>query len=435
LSGGRGTGAPGRRTLFQAFRDNEDWRRLYAARTVSLFGDWFNALAIVHLLGRGRYDSALPLAVVFALKQLPVFLFGPLAGVVADRFNRKKILISCDLLASVIVLFFLLAGHAGSDSWLYVLTAAQITIAAFAEPARQALTPSLVRREDLLSANTLSSATWSTMFTLGSAAGSLVLAAVGWEAAILLDACTYVVSAWILTGLPIRATDAPARPPRDSGEGAGALSRLLGLEDVKEGLRYIAGDRRVFRLILVKFGWGSMGAITLFLTLLGASEGFRLGGSADLGIGFLWTCRGIGTGLGPFLARGWAGGDPRRLEHSLTLAFFGAPLVYMGVALSGTWWLAGFLVFLAHLGGSTLWVISTVLLQMTVPPEVRGRTFAAELGLVMLSSTGSHLVYASLLDFGGLGLTATMLCASTLCLIPAVLWLWSGRKLAASCVS
>ncbi len=416
--------------LFGVFRRNPYWRRLYLARTISLFGDWFNALAIIHLLGNGERASALALAVVFVLKQLPVFLLGPIAGVVADRAHRKKILITCDLLAAVTVLGFLLVGK-GNLFPIYALTAVQISLAAFAEPARQALTPTLVGMDDLLEANALSSATWSLMFTLGSALGALVLAWIGWRAAITIDAITYLLSASLLAGLPFDLTQAPKRIQAK----AKGLLALLGWEDIREGLRFIRHHGDVRRIILVKFGWGSMGAISLFLTLLGAEKAFRLQGSADLGIGFLWMCRGLGTGIGPFIARWYAKDDQDRLQKTLTFAFFAAPLLYMAVAIAPNPWVAGAFVFLAHLGGSTLWVISTVLLQRIVPEHVRGRTFAAELGLVMLSSATSQVVYALLLDKGGISLQSTILLAATLCLVPATLWFFSRKRLAAQALS
>ncbi|HHI81204.1 MAG TPA: MFS transporter [Planctomycetes bacterium] len=411
--------------LLGVFRRNPHWRRLYLARTISLFGDWFNALAIIHLLGNGERAPALALAVVFVLKQLPVFLLGPLAGVVADRAHRKKILITCDLLAALTVLGFLLTSK-GNLLPIYALTAMQISLAAFAEPARQALTPTLVGMDDLLEANALSSATWSLMFTLGSAMGALVLALVGWRAAIMIDAITYLLSAGILAGLPFNLTRAPKRL---HAKAKGILS-LLGWNDIREGLRFIRNHQDVRRIILVKFGWGSMGAISLFLTLLGTEKAFRIQGSADLGVGFLWMCRGLGTGIGPFIARWYAGDNPDQLQKTLTFAFFAAPLLYLVVALSPTPWMAGTFVFLAHLGGSTLWVISTVLLQRIVPEHVRGRTFAAELGLVMLSSATSQIVYSLLLDKVGLSLRTTIFLAATLCLIPATLWFFSRKRLA-----
>ena len=418
-----------RRSTWAAFRDNPEWRKLFVARTISLLGDWFNALAIVYLLGVGD-SSAIAIAIVFVLKQVPIFLFGPAAGVVADRFDRKKIMIGCNLLAATIVLGFLLYEFTSSSLLLYVLVALQLSVTTFFEPARQSVFPSVVQKRDLVAANVISSASWSIMFTLGSFVGGVVLALLGWQAAIVIDALTYLVSASILWTLkvPPREGAAELQRPAAAAEPR-SLKKLLGIDDMISGLRYILRTREVFSVILVKFGWGTMGVVTLLLTLLGRSEDYRLGGRAELGISFLWGCRGLGTLFGPFLARAWAGSDPERLKHTLTVSYFAAPLFYLAVYhFYGNWLVTGLLVFAAHLAGSTIWVISTVLLQQVVPEAYRGRTFAAELGLVMLSSALSQVGYAVLMDSDVLSLRACFVAAPIVCLVPALLWLRNRRK-------
>jgi len=415
------------RTIRDAFRDNPEWRKLYLARTISLLGDWFNLLTVVYLLGKGETHSAIAFAIVFALKNMPVFLFGPAAGVVADRYNRKRIMIACDLLAMGIVLLFLFSESVGSKLYIYILVALQLSVTAFFEPSRQSVLPSVCKKEDLLSANALSSASWSIVFTLGSFLGGVVLAFLGWKVAIVIDAATYLISASILLSLRV--------PPRDSASPILSPTQkktwrqVLGIEDAILGLRYILNHVEVRRLILVKFGWGTMGAITLFLTLLGATDAYLFAGKPELGISYLWGCRGIGTLFGPFLARYWAKSDNARLKTTLTVAYFVAPLFYLLVAFTQQdWLLTGLLVYLSHLGGSTLWVISTVLLQGIVPEEFRGRTFAAELGLVTLAMSVSNLVYAAFLELGWLDLTACMIVAPLVCLLPAFHWLRGQRQ-------
>jgi MFS family permease len=425
-----------KRSTWAAFRDNPQFQRLFVSRTISLLGDWFNALAIVYLLGVER-STAMAIAIVFVLKQVPVFLLGPVAGVLADRFDRKKIMIGCNLIAAGLVLCFLLFAIWPEPMLLYVLVALQLSVTTFFEPARQSVFPSVVQKRDLTAANALSAASWSVMFTLGSFAGGVVLAFFGWQAAIVVDALTYLVSAAILWRLnvPPREKPADAELEVDSIPATGQVPerrdwrRLLGIEDVVLGLRYIVRTREVLSIILVKFGWGTMGVVTLLLTLLGRSESYQLGGREELGISFLWGCRGLGTLLGPFMARAYAGEDSERMKRSLTFAYFFAPAMYVAIWLGPqTWWYTGALVFVAHLAGSTLWVISTVLLQQIVPESYRGRTFAAELGLVMFSSAMSQIAYALLIDYGVLSLWACFLVAPIVCLLPAWVWLRNRHR-------
>ncbi|MFQ5505654.1 MAG: MFS transporter [Planctomycetota bacterium] len=414
---GKNSADPERRSLLDAWKDNPEWRKLYAARTVSLFGDWINLFAILHLIGQGNHGSALAFAVVFVLKLLPMFLLGPAAGVVADRFHRKKILIACNLLACAVVLCFLFAEQVGAISYIYLLAGLQLSVMAFFEPARQALIPSLVQKRDLLAANALSSATWSIVYALGAAAGGLILHFFGWQVAILVDAFSYVISAAFVM------TVAWEPEARAHARTVATPSGLLGLEDFALGLRYILGNSQVRSVIFVKFGWGMMGALTLFLTLLGMTPEYRMLGAPELGFSYLFMCRALGTGFGPFLARWYAGDDQERLERAISLSYFAAPTLYALVTLTHDPVVGGLVIFAAHLGGSTLWVISTVLLMQIVPDRYRGRTFAADLGLFMLTATASQLGYAALIDHSRLGLRGAMALAGGVCLIPALIWL------------
>jgi len=406
-----------KRSLMDALRDNPEWRRLYFARTISLVGNWLNTLAIVHLLGGGEHGTAMALALVFVLKQVPVTFFGPAAGVVADRYQRRRIMLVADLLSAALVLGFLVAEPGGSHVYIYVLTLLQIGVVTFFDPAYRASVPDLVRPDDLISANALSAVTWSITFAVGTALGGVVLYLFGWRVAFALDAATYVVSALLIRGL-----HAPAPPARDT-ERSTRLSAVLGIDDMVAGVRYVLHSPPVRSIIVVKFIWGTMGALTLFLTLLGAQPGYRILGSSDMGISFLWFCRAIGTGIGPPIARAFAGGDEHKLRLSVAFGFAVAIVFYGVVPFMPTFWLAGLSVTIAHIGGSMVWVMSTVLLQQRVPTEFRGRTFAAELGLVMLASSASHLVYASLLDRTSLTLTGAIPLAAGVCAVLAGVWI------------
>ncbi|MEZ5987604.1 MAG: MFS transporter [Planctomycetota bacterium] len=408
----------------EVLRRYPDFRRLYLARLISQFGDWFNLLAILHLLGNGGDDvrAAMPLAVVFVLKIFPNFLFGPIAGVLADRLDRRRIQITCNVLAAGVVLVFLTVGEAAPHWQIYLLSLLQVSISAFYEPARQAILPNLVPREDLLTANALYSVTWSAMYALGSTAGGVTVHFLGWEAAIVVDACTYLVAAWILLGIRHRGR------PRARPAAQPSLAAMLGLRDIVEGLAYRRANGPVRRIILAKFGWGSMGAISLFLTLLGHRRMYELGGGAELGVAYLWFFRAIGTGVGPFLARWYGGDDERRLRRAISLGFVVALSMYALLPLAPDRWTGGLMVMVAHFGGSAIWVTCTVLLMRVVPDELRGRTFAAELGLTMLSSSLSNLAYAALFDYGGLSLDAVIVTACAFCALPALAWMARGAR-------
>ena len=142
---------------------------------VSLFGDWFNLIASAALIS-SLTGSGMAVGGLFVVRMLAPFLVSPIAGVVADRFDRKKILILADLSRMVIVLGFLLVRSAEQVWLLYVLTFLQLAISGFFYPTRNSLLPEIVSRHELGSANALSSASWSVMLALGAAVGGIVAA-------------------------------------------------------------------------------------------------------------------------------------------------------------------------------------------------------------------------------------------------------------------
>src|SRR5579864_4496488 len=134
-------------------RENRNFRRLWLAQIVSEIGDWFYTLAIYSLLLQlTGHASSVALALV--LQVLPQTFIGPIAGVVNDRIRRKRVMITADLIRTVIVLSMLLV-RSRSLVWLvYPLLLLETIMAAFFEPARSSVIPNITKREDVILANT-----------------------------------------------------------------------------------------------------------------------------------------------------------------------------------------------------------------------------------------------------------------------------------------
>jgi hypothetical protein len=125
---------------------------------------------------------------------------------------------------------------------------------------------------------------------------------------------------------------------------------------------------------------------------------FPIAGSTAAGIGVLYGARGIGAGLGPLALRWMLGQTPTTMRRAIGPSYFIVGAFYVGLGAAGGLPSAALCVLLAHVGGSVLWVFSTVLLQMEVPDEFRGRVFAVELALVTLTSSISSYITGYALD-------------------------------------
>src|SRR6266404_2752472 len=180
----RGTGT--RVGYLELLRVNHDFRRLFVGQLVSQTGDWFNSVALFTLLLR-LSGSGEAVGYILIIKLLPSFFVGPLAGVVADRFNRKTIMIVADIVRGFMVLGFLFV-HRPEQVWIvYVLAGLEIAVSTFFDPAKSAAIPNIVSREELIPANALSAASWSVTLALGAALGGVVTDAFGRNTAFVID--------------------------------------------------------------------------------------------------------------------------------------------------------------------------------------------------------------------------------------------------------
>ena len=402
----------------QLLRQNRSFRQLWLGQVVSQLGDWFNTIAlytiIQNLTGSGR-DIGLLLVARF----VPSFFLGPLSGVVADRFSRQKIMIVTDILRAIVVLGFLFVRTADQLWLVYVLTVLQLGLSTFFEPARTAAVPSIVSDRELVPANAISSVTWSVMLTLGAAIGGLITGWFGPDVAFVLDGATYLLSAALIASIRV-----PKRKKRERRK----LSPVqwLGIGETIDGIRYVKDRPNVLALLLVKPAWGLGGGILTLLAVFGAKI-FPVGESPATGIGVLFAARGIGTAVGPIVARRMAGEGQRRMQASIGIAFLIGGLFYIWFGSTTSFVVALIVLGIAHCGGSILWVFSTVILQREVEDSFRGRVFAAELALLTLTMAASNYATGELLDRFGYSPRVVTIGMGIFFVLPGVAWFLTQR--------
>lgn len=354
------------------FSGNEKYLKFWLAGVISQIGNWFNYIGIFVLLtkltGSGGAVSWFLIA-----KFIPTSFLGPAAGVFADRFPRKTIMIASDLLRVVIVLGFLLVRRPEHVWIVYILALVQESVWTFYDPARRASVPNICRPHELVIANALSGATWSVMLAVGAALGGFVTYLMGWEVAIVIDSATFLVSALIMSKIDIPHQAAPRKE-------APTWLDYSGLTDLKEGCRYLARHKEAAILLLVKSGWALSGGILVLLTVFGEQVFAGPGGGGKSGI--LYSVRGMGAAIGPLLAWHFMGESRQAMYRAISLSFFIASGAYILFSQAPTLLWAAPFVLIGHIGGSIQWVFSTTLLQKIVPDKFRGRVFAAEMALL-----------------------------------------------------
>jgi len=399
------------RSYHTFLKTNRKYRIFWFAGVISQLGNWFNYIAIFVLLtkltGSGQAVSWFLIA-----KFIPTTLFGPAAGVIADRFSRKRIMICCDLARIGIVLGFLTINDPSYVWIVYSLALIQETLWTFADPARQASVPNLVTEEQLPMANALSGATWSVLLAFGAALGGLITALYGWQTAIVIDSLTFLASALFLSTIHLPGSSTKPPPPR-------TLREYTGIADIQAGYRYVRSHKTVGALMLIKSGWALSGGILVMLTVFG-EQIFPIGGMGG-GSGLMYSFRGIGAAIGPLIAWHILGESRQAMQRGIAISFYISAVSYLLFSQAPSLWIALPLVLTGHIGGSIQWVFSTTLLQQTVPDFVRGRVFAAEMAMLTLMLSISTFFTGFALD-NSIAPRQIVIILACLFLIPGILW-------------
>ena len=403
----------------ELLRGNRNFRLLWLGQVVSQLGDWFDTIALYTLLSKLTTDSGRAIGLLLVARFLPSFIVGTLSGVIVDRFSRRTIMIVSDLMRALVVLGFLLVRRPDQVWIVYALTILQLVFSTFFEPAKTAAIPSIVAGRELLAANAIASATWSVMLTLGAAFGGIVTGWFGTDVAFIVDSLTYLVSAWLIASVHF-----PRRPARVKAKLT--LGKALGLTDAIEGVRYVRARPRVFALLMVKPAWGMGGGILTLLAVFGEKI-FPVGRNAATGIGILYAARGIGTAIGPIAMRRFAGETRASMQKAIGIAFLMGGIFYVAFGAATSFALALVILMIAHMGGSILWVNSTVLLQRIVEDNFRGRVFSAELALLTLTMAASNYLTGELLDRFHYSPRIVTIGIGLFFLIPGALWFITER--------
>jgi MFS family permease len=361
---------------------NRDFRRLFGAELVVFGGDWFVLIPLLTLLPKLTGSGAWGGLVLAADTGLLALLL-PYTGTVADRVDRRRIMLTANLVGIVAVATLLFVRSAGT-AWIAIAAVGSFAVAkAFYSPAAQAALPNVVEPSDLAAANALSGSAWGTMLVVGASLGGVVAALVGPYVCFGVTVLCLLASASLVWGIR-----RPLQQPRSVDA---VVPRAFAA--VIEALRYIRSQPRVAALVTVKSAVGLGNGVLVAFPLL-ASSVYRIG---ELGTGLLFAARGLGALVGPLLFR-WVLGRREWLLPGLAFSMGLYGLSYLGVAAAPWFALALPLVALAHVAGGGNWVMSNFALQAEVPDALRGRVFATDMMIATLAVAASQLVAGFFVD-------------------------------------
>ena len=381
---------------------------------MSNFGDWFGLLALYALIGKYS-DSELLLGLIIVVKMLSLALFSPFAGYLADRFNRRKLMIFCDFARAAALLGILLV-RSPETLWIaFALTSLQMMLSALFEPAKTSSIPNVTTPEQLVDANVISTATWSIIFTSGMAIGGFATEWLGTDLVFILDAFSYLISAWFVYKAVIPQVE------QSAAEKNRTKNPFVG---IKEGAQYLISNKHILRPSIAK-GTSTMFLGGLVYLLIIVSEDVLKMGS--IGLGLLYAARGIGTGVGPIIGR--------RLFQSQKdwVMVMGFSILITGLMYLVVGWSSGILVmilfvFLAHSASGANWVMSTILLQQRTTDTFRGRIFSTEWLLFTVANSFSVVVAAVCLELELISVKPLIMIYGGIMILAGIVWTMTVSK-------
>jgi MFS family permease len=281
------------REFLELLRRNRNYRNMWMGQVVSEIGDNFNNIA-VFALAMSLTHSGLVIMGIMLSRAVPAITIGPLAGVLLDRFDRKKIMIASDITRAVVALGFILAYREQQIWMLYLFSGLLMVASPFFTAGRSAILPTIANEKEIHTANSLTQTTQWTNLTVGTFLGATVIG-IGYEWAFIFNAISFLLSAWAIVNL----LPPPGKQFRAEHRDLTEAEVIRPWHEYREGLRYMRSVPLVFAIAMLAVGWATGGGAAQILFTLFGEVVFNRGAA---GIGTIWGCAGLGLLFGGAIA-------------------------------------------------------------------------------------------------------------------------------------
>jgi MFS family permease len=345
-------------TAVRALR-HRNFQLFFAGQLISLVGTWMQTVAQSWLVYR-MTGSTLLLGTVGFASQIPVFLVAPIGGIVADRWNRQRVVIATQVSSMILALILALLTLTNRiQVWEIIVLAAGLGVVnAFDIPARQAFLIDMVGREDLMNAIALNSSMFNGARILGPAVAGILVAWVGEGWCFFVNAVSYIA---VIVGLLLMKIDHLAKLSHESSP----------LENILEGFRFVR-DAKPIRVILLLLGLVSLVGMPYSVLMPVFAHQILHGGARELGI--LMGATGVGALLGALSLAARVGVKGLGRVIAICAGGFGVSLILF--SFSRVFWLSVILLVPVGFTMMVQMASSNTLVQSMSPDQLRGRVIA-----------------------------------------------------------
>ncbi len=397
---------------------NAEFQVFSWSQAVSLFGDKLDYMALLAMIaffsGKYGWESARAISYLSVIVAMPVVLFGPLAGILVDRWDRRKVMIVCDSARTILVLAIPLVALATSNLILIYAVAFMVFLfGLFFNTARMSIIPNLVGKDNLLGANSFMSFVGRVATFLGMFVGGLIVdwkwwqhlgIKPTWSAGFYIDSFSYLVSvaALLIIFKRLAHTWRPGGQARRDVPEVKMFITQQGrmIHEVREALSLVRGSPSVFFVYCSVFMLVILGAavFVLYIPIIQGAKDLGVGlGLGTKGVGFVAAIGSVGLVLS---SMGYGLIGHRLKKHKVMLgSFLVLGVVAAGLAISKSFAPVAPLVFIAGLAMSPVFIGMDTLLHESVPEAARGRIFSTRDWLLHLAFAVSALLIGQLTNF------------------------------------
>jgi len=392
---------------------NRNYRYTWIGQVVSEIGDHFNNIAVFSLALQYT-GSGLVVSGIMLSRAIPAILAGPVAGVVLDRWDRRRIMIASDLIRSLVALGFLVTLTYRGTWLLYLLSAVLMFASPFFTAGRSAILPTITNRDELHAATTLTQTTQWVSLIVGAFAAGVIVSTLGFWAAFVINALSFLVSAVCIWSLRTTSGFRALRGPGQKGI-------VRPWDDYAQALRYMKSNPLVLGIALIGVGWATGGGAAQILFTLFGDLVFHRGAA---GIATIWGSAGIGLLVGGTLAYKIGSRISfNTYKWTISVCYVVHGGAYVVFSQMQDFRLALFFIALSRAAVAVSSVLNYSQLLKFLPDQFRGRVFATNESMVwatMLFSMTLAGVASQYYDPRLIGAVSGVLSSTT-----ALFWGWA----------
>ncbi|PFQ33812.1 MFS transporter [Bacillus cereus] len=381
-------------------KTNTNFKKLFYGQTLSVLGDWFHTIALLTFV-YSITKSPFMIALTFISKGLPALLLSPFIGGVVDRFSKKKIMISTDILRGMIVLTYLFAIY--KIEIIFIANICLSVLSCVFEPAKQAALKNIVHQNHFVTANSLSSTINGFMSIMGASLGGIIAHSLHIEFAFLVNSLSYFISAYFINNMSIPAHDT-------------CNKKKAFFTDIKDGYTYILQTKIILTLILVGISWGIIGGAYQLLITIYAERIFHTN------IGVLYTVQGAGLMIGSLLVTLYMSHNKEKMKKAFGWAYLLQGFFFLGFILSNQLIIGIITLFCMRITGGIIVPLDTTLLQTYTHENMMGKVFSFHYSIYGSLIQLSMFITGSLLEILSPQIIGTLL--AICCIFVSFIWLF-----------